>query len=443
MAVEEARAGVAVERKPQRLLGVVTGLTFVKVMTAAAGFVTGPLTARALGASGRGDLAAVLVPLGLLPPVLGFGISGYAFRSLPSGKAPEEVIGSLGLPLIAIGLVGMAVSVPLADLLAGGRPVVRTYLIVVVLTLPLQLLGGLLYSCLAALQRWRAVALVMLIPFAAGLGGIVVLYAVGGLSVGSAAAVQIAGSVLTVLPALPWLSGLRRPVFRFTLARKAISFGLKSWAGGLALLANARLDQFLMITAVAPRQLGLYAVATTVSGAPTVVSGALAYPLMARVGGGESALVARGVRMVLVVTVAINAGVAVATPPVLSLLFGPEFNGAISMTLVLLVAAVPFCGAMVLSGGLQADGAPLIPSMGEGIAVVITIVGLAVLLGPLGGMGAAIVSVAAYSTSFLFQLFMASRRTGMPIREFLLPTVADARWLRGQIPHMPRLRPAA
>jgi O-antigen/teichoic acid export membrane protein len=134
---------------------------------------------------------------------------------------------------------------------------------------------------------------------------------------------------------------------------------------------------------------------------------------------------------------------ALLTPAILSLLFGPAFHGAIAMALVLLAASVPYAGASVLSAGLQADGAPLIPTVAEGIALVITVAGLVTLLRPLGGIGAAIVSLAAYSASFLFQLVMARRRTAVPVSVFLVPTRADVRWARDLLrPVTVRLRSA-
>jgi O-antigen/teichoic acid export membrane protein len=199
--------------------------------------------------------------------------------------------------------------------------------------------------------------------------------------------------------------------------------------GGLAQITNARLDQLLMITAVAPRELGLYAVATTISTLPTVVTGAVSSPLMTRVGSGERFLVPRAVRMTVLLTVALGGLVALATPTMLSLLFGSHFQAAVPMAMVLLAASVPLAGANVLSTGLQADGAPLIGTAAEAIAVVVTVVGLLTLLGPLQGMGAAIVSLAAYSSSFLFQLAKASRRLGARVSEFVVPRPADCRWI--------------
>jgi hypothetical protein len=56
--------------------------------------------------------------------------------------------------------------------------------------------------------------------------------------------------------------------------------------------------------------------------------------------------------------------------------------------------------------------------------------GLLVLLKPLGGIGAAIVSLAAYSASFVFQVVAAGRRIGVRQRDFLVPRRADLIWLR-------------
>jgi O-antigen/teichoic acid export membrane protein len=431
MTVEDVAARPGTHRRRTRISGVAARLTAANVLSAATGFVTGPLLARALGASGRGDLQAVILPLSLMPFVLSLGISPFAYRTLPRGRSLDEVIPSLGLPLVGIGLLFVAAAaVPVANALAGGRGTVQTWLIVGFLTTPIVMFNLLLSSSLAALERWRGVVTMTVIPFAVPFVAIVVLYAAGWLTVATAAAATIAGSVLAFLPGLPLLSTIRRPVFRPRLTRAAFGFGVKSWLGGLAQTANARLDQLMMITLVPARQLGLYAVATTISGTYGLVTGALTPPLMARIGSGERHLMPAAVRITLMVTVALNLGLALITPVLLYVLFGPQFRGAFPMTLVLLGAAVPLAGAGVLSSALQADGAPAIPSVGEGFALAITVAGLLVLLGPLQAMGAAIVSLAAYSASFVFQLVMARRRTGAPLTNFLIPCRADARWAR-------------
>jgi O-antigen/teichoic acid export membrane protein len=365
--------------------------------------------------------------------VFSLGITSFAYRTLPRGRKLDEVIGSLGLPLLLLGLLAGAVAIPVADALAGGRQTVQNFLIIGLVATPIALLGMLLSSSLAALERWRAVIAMSVIPFAVPFVAIVALYAIGRLTVATAAAATIIGSWVSVVPGLTLLISARRPVFRPSLAVAGISFGIRGWLGGLAQTANARLDQVLMIAFVPARQLGLYAVAVTISSAWGPVAGAVSPPLMARIGSGERHLMTQAVRMTVMVTVGLGLAVALVTPSLLSLLFGPEFRGAIPMAMVLLVASVPLAGASVLSTALQADGTPLIPTIAEGIALIVTVVGLALLLRPLGGMGAAIVSLAAYSASFLFQLVAASRRIGAPLSAFLVPSRGDVHWLRSRI----------
>jgi O-antigen/teichoic acid export membrane protein len=164
---------------------------------------------------------------------------------------------------------------------------------------------------------------------------------------------------------------------------------------------------------------------------------------MTRVAAGETRLMADAVRITLVGTFLLDLALAAVTPALLPLLFGPEFSAAVPMAIVLLAANVPLSTTIVLSSGLQGDGAPLIPSIGEGIALVVTVVGLIVLLPPLEGLGAAIVSLAAYSSSFVFQLVVAQRRMRLPFSVFLVPRGSDAQWARAQLSNVvARLRPA-
>jgi O-antigen/teichoic acid export membrane protein len=413
---------------------VVAILTTAKVLAAASGFITGPLLARALGASGRGDLAAVQVPFLLAPAIIALGIPAYAYRVLPRGRDPREVLGSLGVPLLAIGILAAAAAVPIADLLAGGRQTVRTWLVVGFVSMPLMLVSALLADALVALRRWWSVAATIVIPFMLALVGTVVLYLLGDLTVGWASALTIGGSALAIVPALPLLAEFRRPVFRISVARKGVAFGVKSWIGGIAMLANLRLDQLLMITMVAPRVLGLYSVAVTVSGATTLLTGPLGQSVVPRIAAGERLLIPRAVRMALLVTAVLNVLLALVTPFLVVGLFGSGFNGAVPMAWLLLIGAIPLGAAGVLASGLQADGAPLIPSIAEGAALIVTVIGLLAVLRPYGGEGAAVVSAVAYSTSLGVQIALARRRLGVSVREFIVPTHADLRWALGQVP---------
>lgn len=418
-----------------RMVRVAGALAVVSVLTALASFVTGPLQARALGPSGRGDLAAIVVPLTLAPQILAFATGAFVAREAARGRSPGLLVGSVGAVMLAVGGLGAVAAVPLAHFFAGDRHVVQTFLTIGFALLPLSLVGGVVFALLGGLGRWRLLVVTRMVPFVTGLVGIVTLYAVGELTVASAAIVTLVGGLLALVPLLA-LRGVIHPIVaRAAVAREGLAFGLRTWVGGLASLANARFDQLLMIRLVSPSELGFYAVAVTISGASLYATGGLGPPLGRRVAAGERHLAADAVRMTLGLAAALGAAVALATPFALPLLFGQAFSDAIDMTLVLLAASVPLAGATILGTILVSDGAPTIPSIGEGVALAVTVPGLIVLLPSLGGLGAALVSLAAYSLNFGVQLIMARGRLGGSWRSYLVPHAGDVRRAVNMIRH--------
>jgi len=396
---------------------------------AVAGIVTGPLQARALGAEGRGELAAILVPLTLAPLLLSLALGTYAARESASGRRPvKELVGSVSAPLLVMTIVGMAAGFPIARLLANGNDTVQTYLTVGFVLLPVGMAATLLVPLMAGLERWGLVIFQRAVTIAVPSVGIAVMYMLDEMTVARVVILTMVGSALSIVPAIVVVARAGRPVFRRATARASVSFGLRTWVGGLALVANVRLDQLLMITLVDQRELGLYAVAVTLAGLSSLVIGALGPPLITRVAQGDTALVPRALRVVLAAVGGLNLAVAAMTPVVLPAIFGSEFEHAVDQAAILLVAGIPLTGIVILTAALAADGAPGKSSVGEAIALMITVPGLFVLVPVLGGLGAAAVSLAAYSVSFAYQLLVTRRRLGGSLRSYLLPGAADARW---------------
>ena len=400
----------------------------MNVAVAATGLLTAPLLARALGADGRGDLAAILVPLSVLPAVLGLGAPTFVYRELPRGRPVGEVLGSLALPMLFVGALTAATALPLANALADGRPTVRLFLLIGLLLMPLALVGRVYAAALVSLELWSRVIWTRVIPFLVPAAAILLLFAADRLTVGAVAAVNVAAGVLGLAPCAVLLRRYGRPRFRGSVAREGLRYGAESWLGGLAFLANTRLDQFVMVGAVPPRELGLYAVAVTLSGVSGLATGALGPPLMGRIGRGEVGLLPRALRITLAGTLLLNGVVAILTPIALPVLFGSDFQAAVPMTLILLAANVFWAGSAVLSAALQAGGSPRVPSVAEAVALMVTAAGLLLLLGPLGGVGAALVSLIAYALAFVIQLVFARRRFTLD-EPFIWPQFADIEWL--------------
>jgi O-antigen/teichoic acid export membrane protein len=301
---------------------------------------------------------------------------------------------------------------------------------------PLSLFGQLLIAVNAGLQRWTALivgqATGILIPSV----GTVVLFVADALTLRSAAILTLAGGVLSVAPVLPVLSVRKLRFVRLTVAA-ALSFGMRAWVGGLASLLNVRLDQLVMVTAVSSRELGLYVIAATLSSMSGTVADSVGGAVGPRIAQGELALAAVALRVGLWSTAIGNSFVAIAAPFAIPLLFGQDFAGALPMALVLLAAAVPLAGTHVLTRALVTADQPGWTSVGELVTLGVTVPGLLILLGPLGGLGAAIVSLVAYSSSFGILLARALRTFPAGLHEFLVPQRSDLRWAESTVRSRP------
>lgn len=409
----------------------VSKITIVNLVIFVGGFLTGPIVARALGPAGRGQLAAIVAPLTLIPIVLGLGLGTFATREVARGMKVRSVLGTL-LPIsVVLGLIGGVGGWLLADALSQGAATIRTFLRIGFLLAPLSTVVVVLQSVLAGQQRWDRLLVARAIPTVIAVVAIPTLYLLHALTVAAAAAVAIVGGLATLLPTLGLLREGLGAHWSAAYSRYALSFGVRAWAGGLANLANFRLDQVLMISLTSSTQLGLYAVAVTVGTAPAVLPAAVAGPIQARVAAGDRDIVSRSTRVTMLLVGVLHLIVGALAVPVIRILFGSEFAGSILMIWVLLAAGIPFAGGLLLSSALAADGAPGRTAVAQFLALGVTVPLLIVLVPEYGGMGAAVTSAAAYSTSFAV-LARATVERGLVsgLGELLVPRRADAAWLR-------------
>jgi O-antigen/teichoic acid export membrane protein len=444
---EPARAGVE-QPQPQtasrRQFGhLVARLSLLNGFVAAAGFITGPLQAHALGAGGRGDLAAILVPSGLSAMILGFGMPSFVTPQAARGRPLGPLVGTMAVVAALGGVVGALIGIPLAFLLAGGRDVVLVFLLINFALLPLVLCQQVFFGVAVALERWDLVTYVRLIPTVVSVIALVVLAILHEITVTTGAIVATGGSLLSLIPLLPLARRIEGYRFDRAVLREGVPFGLRAWLGTVTSNSNSRLDQLLMVRLVPSFELGLYTVAVTVSTMSSLVSSAISGALIPRVSTGDHELAWRAHRVTLATIVVASIGIAAVTSPVLNTLFGHDFGGAVVMTWILLVASIPRAGTGVLADALTASGRPGQTMVGELIALVVTVPGLILLLPSMGGEGAALVSVVAYALSFMKLLSVARRHLGGRYVDYLLITRGDIAWTARFVRSMLRLKPAA
>lgn len=424
-------------------VSVVASLTFANSVLIVSGLVTGPIVARALGAEGRGELAAIVAVLTLAPLVLDLGLPSWLARERARGKSRAELLGA-ALPLAALGsIIGMASALPLSHVLGNDRPAVEAFIRVGLLMAPLLVIPATLAGLAMGDSRWGLVSATRIMASALPLVAIVLLTVSRRLTVETAAAAYLVSLILAGLPLLRVCRGMQALVFSARRTWNALIFAAKSWLIAIALGSNQRLDQVLMAALVPSKELGLYAVAVTITQLSYGLIGAVAHGLFPTVAaGGDRRLVPRSCRITLCIVAAMALVFLLAAPFMVPFVFGSPFASAVPMVTILLAASVPRAVSLMLDSAFTAIGDPGAALRAELIGFAITVPALVLFLSSTGGRGAAVISFCAYSVQLAFQLRMAQRRFDARWWEFVVPTREDFAWFSGQVAKAWRRRQA-
>ena len=159
-----------------------------------------------------------------------------------------------------------------------------------------------------------------------------------------------------------------------------------------------------MITLVRPSELGLYAVAVNIGSFGTMVTAGISPPLLARISAGEIELVPRALRTVLAL---------LAASPLADRRSDAFLLRSCSARTSATRRPPPGCcwprgcrfaGSEILTQALYGLGRPGLPAVGQPAALAITCPGCFWCCRMMGIVGAAIVSLVAYTVNFLILL---------------------------------------
>lgn len=374
----------------------------VNVVMAALGLATGILIARVLGPSARGDAAAAVQWGTVAATIADFGI-GLAMAYFV-GSAPQRTRALWGLGLLLAATWGVVVALACGLLLPTYvQPGARDALRLAFLGMPAALLAGYQGYVLLGAQRVGAYNVSRL----AGAIAYTVAVVTAVVAVRTAEMVAIAlvaSHVVSAGTSAALLLRRERPVWRIErgMLREVAVFGAKTQAASIAANATLRLDQLLLSLLATSLELGQYAVAVAIAGAPGPLYSAFAALVIPAV--SREAKKGRGSRELLRHTRwAFIAGVPIITvgllvmKPAVTVAFGDAYSPAVLPARILLVAAV-FQGVnAILGNGLRTLGNPTAAAIGEGVGLIATVALLAMLLRPYGIVGAAVASLVAYA----------------------------------------------
>lgn len=425
--------------QPSSARHVLTG-TMANMAMRVTALVTGPLLARALGPDGRGELAAIMGPISVITIAATIGIPDAATFFVGARRATTSAV----MRLSARAIVGSSAIVYIALWWAAphfldGERLVWIFRLAA-LSLPLAMAVEIASGALIGARRFAITNGQTIATAALRLALLLVLAATGVLSVGWAVVVSILAPISTgVAVVAVALRGAQAPRPE---RRAFFRFGLASWPGALAGLANWRLDQALMVPLAGVRELGFYAVAVALAEAPSALTIAVRSVLLAEsLAAASASVIARGSRVTILVIGPVLVGLIALAPWLLTLLFGEEFHPAVGMARVLLVSTIVGAAGVGATSGLVAIGRPGQRSAAQAVAVLVTVAGLLLTVPSLGAMGAAWTTLVATSVSALMKIRAFHRGSGVATKDLLIPRVDDVRWLRMQLVGLLRADP--
>lgn len=413
--------------------GVVARLAGLNGLIIVVAMVTGPLLARVLGPEGRGELTAVLTVLVFAPILLDFGLGDFVSRERARGTDRGTVIGT-AMPLaLGFSLLGVALALPVAELVGQDRAVVEKFVRISLLGSPVLVFGWMLIALARGDQRWSILYRWRLINALGSAVLIVGLALLGRLTVESAVMVTVVTSLVALVASLPALRGAGHWRLDRTLVRPALAFGARSWLIILCSASNYRLDQLVMAAVVSSAELGHYAVAVSLTAIALSFMGAVNVALLPRVAHEGAHAVPRIARASAVVLACSLGAVAASAPLLVPLVFGEDFRPTVVLVEILALGALLIGVSSVLGGALQGHGRPQDAARAQLVGLVITVVGLMLVLKPWGATGAALVSVVAYAAVLAGTLRASVRAFGVSPSTLLVPRAEDVRWLVGVI----------
>lgn len=396
---------------------------------AAASLCSGLLLARTLTPELRGVLATVLLwptMLALFSDLgLGFGVAFFVAKEPESGSALWTA--SLLYALVGgsvLAAAGAWLVPPLLGLDADVAAALRLAMVIVPAShvasfASMLLLGAGRLREYNAVRAWLNVgyALGVAALAAVGRGGVhpYALAYIGTQLAGAALATALVVWRLHVRPA--WSAPLLRPLF---------AYGGKAYASSVVAQTNLRLDQMIMSAVVPFAELGKYVVAVAMASTVGPLYTTLAIVALPQVtrqgdaaaGGRESiryfqlGVLAGGPLLVLAVLL---------MPWLLPLLFGDQYPGAVLPAQILMLASLGQGMNVLLGNCLRGLGRPGLPALAEGAGIVVTVGLLLLLLPLLGAVGAALVSLLAYTAAALMQMLFVTRAAGLPARAWWTP----------------------
>lgn len=369
----------------------------------AAGLLTAPLLALALGPIGRGQLTGMLQPMVLAAAVAALGVPSAVTYFIGKGVDPKRVSKiaiRISIVVTVIVFTGLLLYSETVSLQLG---IDRTEILCIWLALLPSAFVGIRRARLQGLRRYRQLDLERALGAIFRIAAIILLY-VAGVSdvVVYAAAYMAAGLAASAVLRLPPSEFKNEASIDRSKLQGAelLRYALLASLGTIAATMSSRLDQAIMPVIVPPAELGFFAVAVAVAEIPMIITMVAVRNVMTEASRDfawrtilRSVLIGAAGQLVLI------GALLAATPYIFPIVFGGDFGPAMKLVPVLLVGAFLTYWTAVASSFLAGKGRPGLASLGPAAGAASTAVLFWIQWHRMSAVVAAWISVASQSAS--------------------------------------------
>lgn len=388
------------------------------------GLVSGVLTARFLGADGRGVVAAVSTWTLTLTWASNLSFANAMVFLQSRGADPGRVLGTTLAVVPVLGALGIGIAQVLVPFGFSAqteetRLIARVFLCAV----PIVLTTEAMWAMLMARQRFLFLGVVRITQPAAYVLVLLTLLGLDHFTPVAVLSAQVASYTVALVVALAALlrEGVLRP--HRSLARQAFGYGLRMQGVNLSAL---RLDSVVLPAFVTATQIGYYSIAVNVSSMVVALFGSVSmviFPMTAARDGPEGRqLLERGLRVNLVGGGLSALGIALVAPWVIPFIYGDEFAAAVPALWLMLPGIVLYAASTTLMAALQGLGSPGGASLVQLGGIVVLLIGLVLTVPDHGILAAALMSTLGYAAVFVLGHRAVARRIGLSLRVVLSPS---------------------
>ncbi len=395
------------------------------------GLFSGIVTARVLGPDKRGDLSfLVLVPT-ILTVLGSLGTENgiYYFWHHQEGRLRSHLMATCAVVAVACGAFFGAVSYAVISLIKPQTAPLLRFLVAA--SMPLAIANAMLTMALMAsgrIGRYNASRLAGPIFYTCAVAA---LWVAGDLEVFSAFVAWFGSMAVTALADVALMIGLTigKPRWDARVARRSVSYGLRSCVGNVSQYGTLRLDQGMLGALAGSESLGLYYAVVSVGEALMYLAINTGAAMMAQFGRRSTAERRHLALITMTFTAVLTAIAAIVLAllgrTVISLLFGNAYLPALTALRILLLGMVPLASAQVMSQYFIATGRAGVFAHAAVASLAVTIIGDALLIPRFRADGAAAASVLAYLVMALWMALKFRARQSSPAKPVAIDHAQD------------------